>query len=80
VSESGQKKSPILKAIIKKPLSVLQGEKREAYSTSLARYEKDIADWDKCKSEDRSSKFPEGKPNKPQQRLYYFTNSTGSGG
>ena len=79
VSESGQKKSPILKAIIKKPLSVLQGEKREAYSTSLARYEKDIADWDKCKSEERSSKFPEGKPNKPQQRLYYFTNSTGEG-
>jgi hypothetical protein len=79
VSESGQKKSPILKAIIKKPLSVLQREKREAYSTCLAQYEKDIASWDKCKSEERSSKFPQGKPNKPQQRLYYFTNATGEG-
>ena len=79
VSESGQKKSPILKAIIKKPLSVLQREKREAFQSCLTQYEKDITDWDKCKSEERSSKFPDGKPNKPQQRLYYFTNSTGEG-
>jgi hypothetical protein len=79
VSESGQKKSPILKAIIKKPLSVLQREKREAHTHALAQYEKDITDWDKCKSEERSSKFAEGKPNKPQQRLYYFTNATGEG-
>jgi len=79
VSESGQKKSPILKAIIKKPLSVLQREKREAFQEAQARYEKDIASWDKCKSEERSSKFPEGKPKLPQQRLYYFTNATGEG-
>lgn len=79
VSESGQKKSPILKAIIKKPLSVLQREKREAYQEALAQHEKEITDWDKCKSEERSSKFPDGKPKLPQQRLYYFTNSTGEG-
>ena len=79
VSESGQKKSPILKAIIKKPLSVLQREKREAYQQALAQYEKDITAWDKCKSEERSSKYPEGKPKLPQQRLYYFTNATGEG-
>ena len=79
VSESGQKKSPIFKAIIKKPLSVLQREKRVAYSLALAQYEKDSSDWDRCKSEERSSKFPEGKPKLPQQRLYYFTNATGEG-
>ena len=79
VSESGQKKSPILKAIIKKPLSVLQREKREAHVLALAQYERDILNWDKCKSEERSSKFPEGKPKLPQQRLYYFTNATGEG-
>ena len=79
VSESGQKKSPILKAIIKKPLSVLQREKREAFQEAQARYEKDIACWDKCKSEERSSKFPDGKPKLPQQQLYYFTNATGEG-
>jgi hypothetical protein len=79
VSESGQKKSPILKAIIKKPMAVLQREKREAFAAALDRYEKDIADWDRCKSEERSSKFPEGKPKQPAQRLYYFTNSTGEG-
>ncbi|NEQ20161.1 MAG: DUF3987 domain-containing protein [Microcoleus sp. SIO2G3] len=79
VSESGQKKSPILKTIIKKPLAVLQRENRLAFEEALIGYEKEIADWDKCKSEERSTKFPEGKPKKPQQRLYYFTNSTGEG-
>ena len=79
VSESGQKKSPILKAIIKKPLSVIQGEKREAYQQALTQYEKDIVIWDRCKSKERSEKFPQGKPKSPQQRLYYFTNATGEG-
>ena len=79
VSESGQKKSPILKALIKKPISVLQKEKRQTFQEALARYEKDITDWDRCKPEDRPSKFSDGKPKKPQQRLYYFTNATGEG-
>ena len=79
VSESGQKKSPILKAIIKKPLSMLQQEKRLAFQAELAQYEKNIANWNRSKSEERSSKFPNGKPHKPQQRLYYFTNATGEG-
>jgi hypothetical protein len=79
VSESGQKKSPLLKAIIKKPMAVLQREKREAFQEAYALYEKNIANWDKCNSEERSSKFPEGKPKLPQQRLYYFTNATGEG-
>lgn len=79
VSESGQKKSPILKAIIKKPLSVIQREKREAYQQALTQYEKDIVIWDRCKSKERSEKFPQGKPKSPQQRLYYFTNATGEG-
>jgi hypothetical protein len=79
VSESGQKKSPLLKALVKKPLSVLQREKRVAFQEALTQYEKDITGWDKCKSEERSSQFPSGKPKQPQQRLYYFTNATGEG-
>lgn len=79
VSESGQKKSPILKAIVRKPLSVLQQEKREAFQQAIAQYEDEIAAWDKCKPDERKQKFPNGKPKKPQQRLYYFTNSTGEG-
>jgi hypothetical protein len=79
VAESGQKKSPILKALINKPLGKLQQEKRLAFQAALEKYEKDISDWDKCKSQERSEKFPDGKPKKPRQRLYYFTNATGEG-
>jgi hypothetical protein len=80
VSESGQKKSPLLKAIVKKPLAVLQREKREAFKAALIQYEKDLTTWEKCASaEERSARFPEGKPQKPQQQLYYFTNATGEG-
>lgn len=80
VSESGQKKSPILKAIVKNPLTVLQREKREAFRAALIQYEKDLTNWEKCGSEEeRSARFPEGKPQKPQQQLYYFTNTTGEG-
>jgi hypothetical protein len=80
VSESGQKKSPVLKSIIKKPLSVLQREKRFAFQKAMAQYEKDIADWDKCKSSgERETKFPDGKPQKPRQRIHYFTGTTGEG-
>jgi hypothetical protein len=79
VSESGQKKSPLLKAIINKPLSILQRAKREAYSQALLKYEKEIAEWDKCSMTERSSKFPDGKPKLPSQQLYYFTNATGEG-
>jgi len=79
VAESGQKKSPILKALINKPLGFLQQEKRLAFQAALEKYEKDISDWDKCKSQERSEKFPDGKPKKPRQRLYYFTNATGEG-
>ncbi|MBD0363967.1 MAG: DUF3987 domain-containing protein, partial [Coleofasciculus sp. C3-bin4] len=79
VAESGQKKSPILKAIIRKPLSILQKERRDAFAQTNADYEKNIVEWDKCRSQNRQSKFPNGKPKKPQQLLYYFTSSTGEG-
>lgn len=79
VSESGQKKSPIIKAIIKKPMSVLQREKREQFQDAIAQWQKDSQDWDKCKPDDRADKFPDGKPQEPRQRLYYFTGSTGEG-
>ncbi|MCA1992873.1 MAG: DUF3987 domain-containing protein, partial [Coleofasciculus sp. S288] len=79
VAESGQKKSPVLKAIIRKPLSILQKEKRDAFSQTNADYEKNIVEWDKCRSHNRQSKFPNGKPKKPEQLLYYFTSSTGEG-
>ena len=79
VSESGQKKSPILKAIIRKPLSILQREKREAFLEAQSKYDEEIAAWDKCKHSERADKFADGKPQKPKQRLYYFTHTTGEG-
>ncbi len=79
VSESGQKKSPILKAIVRKPLSILQREKREAFLEAQSQYDEEIAAWDKCKHSERADKFADGKPQKPKQRLYYFTHTTGEG-
>jgi len=79
ISESGQKKSPVLKAIVRKPLALLQGEQRQTYEQSVEEYEQGMAEWDRCKADERREKFPQGKPKKPRQRLYYFTDASGEG-
>jgi hypothetical protein len=79
IAESGQKKSPITKALMSNPLAVLQKEKRQEYEEACSKYELEIAQWEKCKGESRQEKFPNGKPQKPRQRLYYFTDTTGEG-
>jgi hypothetical protein len=79
ISESGQKKSPITKATLSSPLAVLQKEKRQQYKLDFEKYEVAIAEWDKCKGKERKEKFPNGKPQKPRQRLYYFTDTTSEG-
>ena len=74
ISDSSQKKSPILKAICKKPLSVLQREALEEYKIQMLIYEEELREWEKIKPEDRGSA-----PEKPERKIYFFTKTTGEG-
>jgi hypothetical protein len=74
VANSSQKKSPILNAICKKPLSVLQKEALEEHKTQMLFYEEELREWEKSNPEDRGSA-----PEKPERKIYYFTKTTGEG-
>ena len=79
VAESSQKKSPVLKAIVSKPLRVLQKKAREEHIYAKQQYERDIEEWDKSKPDERRDRFPEGKPQKPVMKRYYYSSSTNEG-
>jgi hypothetical protein len=70
VAESGQKKSPIFKTLIRKPLGRLQREANTAHEKDMARYTAELAEWEKD-----PSKF--SKPVKPGKPVFFFTESTG---
>jgi DNA primase catalytic core len=71
VSESGQKKSPILYNIIRHPLNELRQEKIDAYNAAMEDYKAQMQVWEQ--SEDKGRK-----PEPPKEpTLYYFTNATG---
>ena len=71
VSESGQKKSPILWNIIRHPLNELRQEKINAYKAAMEDYLAEMEVWNQ--SEDKGPK-----PEQPKDpTLYYFTNATG---
>jgi uncharacterized membrane protein YgcG len=71
VSESGQKKSPILWNIIRHPLNELRQEKIDAYNAAMEDYKAQMQVWEQ--SEDKGQK-----PELPKDpTLYYFTNATG---
>ncbi|MBW4635258.1 MAG: DUF3987 domain-containing protein [Iphinoe sp. HA4291-MV1] len=72
VGESGQKKSPVYRTLIKKPLRVLQNEVTDNYQRQLAQYECDLSKWEKAPQE-------ESKPAKPGLPVYFFTEATGEG-
>jgi hypothetical protein len=74
IANSSQKKSPIFKAICKKPLSVLQREALEEYKTQMLFYEEEMREWEKSNPEDRGSP-----PDRPERKIYYFTKTTGEG-
>lgn len=72
VAESGQKKSPIFKTLIRKPLGRLQREANTIHERDMARYTAEAAEWEKDPS--KSSK-----PVKPGKPVFFFTESTGEG-
>ena len=83
VSPSSQKKSPIIKAMVTKPLRALQRKALKEYKLARQQYETDLARYEQLKrNKDKkalSEEFPDGRPVEPRQKLYYFTNATGEG-
>ena len=82
VSPSAQKKSPILKAMVTKPLRRLQRKARQEYKLAMQQYETDLARYELLKRNKEpglEKEFPNGRPVEPRMKLYYFTNATGEG-
>ena len=83
VSPSSQKKSPILKAMVTKPLRQLQKKARKEYKEAMKQYEIDLAQYEELKRNKNPNaleqQFPDGRPVEPRMKLYYFTNATGEG-
>jgi hypothetical protein len=74
VAESSQKKSPIMRAMIDRPMKSLREKARKEYDKAVAQYEEDYKQWRAAKGEDKG--LP---PKEPRQRLYSFSKSTGEG-
>jgi hypothetical protein len=81
VAPPSQKKSPILKAIARKPLKVLEKKAREAYKVALADYNEQEARYKRLSEEEREAEFPSGSPEPPPSRrkVYSFTKTTSEG-
>lgn len=74
IAESSQKKSPIMRAIIDRPMQSLRDKARKEYEKAVAQYESDHAAWKAAKGEDKG--LP---PKPPRQKLYSFSKTTGEG-
>ena len=83
VSPSAQKKSPIIKAMVTKPLRRLQRKARQEHKLAMQQYETDLARYELLKRNKETAalekEFPNGRPVEPRMKLYYFTNATGEG-
>jgi hypothetical protein len=74
VAESSQKKSPVMRAMIDRPMQSLRDKARKEYQKALADYEEEYRQWKSAKGENKG--LP---PKEPRQRLYSFSKSTGEG-
>lgn len=72
VAEVSQKKSPILRAMISRPMLPLLRAAREEYREKLEEYELKLVEW-KANKKERNG--PE--PIKPRKRVYSFSKATG---
>lgn len=74
VAESSQKKSPIMRAMIDRPMQSLREKARKEYQKALADYEEEYRQWKAAKGENKG--LP---PKEPRPRLYSFSKTTGEG-
>jgi hypothetical protein len=81
VAPPSQKKSPILKAIAKNPLRVLERKARDAWKKAIADYRTTEQHYNSLTKEQKEREFPEGLPEPPPDRrkIYSFTDTTTEG-
>ena len=81
VAPPSQKKSPIVKAISRKPLKVLEKKARLAWKEQQQQYQEQERFYQSLDKEERRSQFPEGLPESPSDRrkVYSFTKNTSEG-
>ncbi len=79
VAQSSQKKTPVYKAIVTKPLGVLRDKIEAEYELQLAEYKELLLEYESLEKKERAEKFPDGDPQKPPLRLLWFSETTGEG-
>ena len=67
VAESSQRKSPLLKSMVSRPLNFLNTQAKDEHSAALRRWESEYGE----KENDPDT------PKKPERKLHYFTKTTG---
>lgn len=76
IAESGQKKSPVMRLLVKYPIDELE---RLANEQLKLEYEQTLDEWNCCPEADRKEEFPDGQPKPPTPIDYYFTDGTVEG-
>jgi Protein of unknown function (DUF3987) len=79
VAQSSQKKTPVYKAIVTKPLGVLRDKIEAEYELQLAEYKELLLEYESLEKKERAERFPDGEPQKPPLRLLWFNETTGEG-
>ena len=78
VGESSQKKSPIMRAMIDRPMQSLREKARQEYQKACEIYEQELAAYKSNKK--KSANEEQGPPPKqPRQKLYSFSKATNEG-
>ena len=78
VGESSQKKSPIMRAMIDRPMQSLREKARQEYQKACEIYEQELAAYKSNKKKSANNE-QEPPPKQPRQKLYSFSKATNEG-
>jgi len=80
VSPTGQKKSPITKIFIRRPLGLLQSLARKEHAQKVEQYQQNLQEYGQLSKEDKAERYPDGCPKPPAQpRIHYFSDANVEG-